>query len=99
MWSSLRLEYEGASVQLYCRAEGYPAPKCNWRYLDYGAPIEDDDVHQILPNGDLLITDIAWSKNMGDYFCRCENNGGYDEISTFLYPVSIIQLVSMMQKT
>lgn len=86
LWTALRLEYEGASVQLYCRADGFPAPKCSWRYLDNGAPIVDDANHEILPNGDLLIKDISWLENMGDYYCRCENSAGIDEISTFLYP-------------
>ena len=44
---------------------------------------------QILPNNDLLISSIDWMKNMGDYFCRCSNEAGVDEQSTFLYPVSM----------
>jgi len=45
-------------------------------------------MHKLLPNGDLLISEISWTENMGDYYCACENEAGVDEVSTFLYPVS-----------
>lgn len=86
--TKVRVEFQGAPVQLFCRAEGYPAPSCNWRYSDQGAPIVDDDQYKILPNGDLLINEISFMKNMGDYFCSCENEAGIDEASTFLYPTT-----------
>ena len=47
LWTSVRLELEGTTVQLFCRAEGYPAPKCSWRYSEYGDEIVDDDQHQV----------------------------------------------------
>lgn len=30
MWTSQRLEYEGNDAQLFCRAEGSPAPSLAW---------------------------------------------------------------------
>ena len=51
---------------------------------------------QILPNNDLLISSIDWMKNMGDYFCRCSNEAGVDEQSTFLYPVSITNIITLL---
>ncbi|XP_052773953.1 zwei Ig domain protein zig-3-like [Mya arenaria] len=86
LWTAVRVEFESAPVQLFCRADGYPAPTCTWRYTDEGKPIEDDEHHKLLPNGDLLIGQISWRRNMGDYYCMCENESGVDEISTFLYP-------------
>lgn len=74
-------------MQLFCRAEGYPKPSCAWRYSELGETIKDDEMHKLLPNGDLLINEISWN-NMGDYYCACENEAGVDEVSTFLYPVS-----------
>ena len=34
MWTSHRLEIQGADVQLFCRAAGNPAPKIMWFYVD-----------------------------------------------------------------
>lgn len=86
LWTAVRVEFQGASVQLFCRAEGYPAPKISWRYSEEGAPLEDDETHTILPNGDLLLKDINFRDNMGEYYCTAENEAGIDEVSTFLYP-------------
>ncbi|XP_053406850.1 zwei Ig domain protein zig-4-like [Mercenaria mercenaria] len=88
LWTAVRVEFTGAAVQLFCRAEGYPAPTISWRYSAQGEKIEDDDSHTILPNGDLLIKHITFMQNMGDYYCTAENEAGIDEVSTFLYPTS-----------
>lgn len=88
LWTAVRLELEGKAVQLFCRAEGYPAPQCSWRYSEYGEELSHDDQHKVLPNGDLLINNIDWMENMGNYFCRCSNSAGSDEQSTFLYPTT-----------
>ncbi|KAL4232283.1 Roundabout 1 [Mactra antiquata] len=87
LWTSVRLEFQGAPVQLFCRADGYPAPVCQWKYTEVGLPIVDDDEFKLLPNGDLLINTISW-ENMGDYYCTCENEAGVDQVSTFLYPTA-----------
>lgn len=92
LWTALRVEFQGAAVQLFCRAEGYPTPTCNWRYSEFGEPITDDETHKILPNGDLLIDKIMFEQHMGDYYCTCENRAGIDEVSTFLYPVGFHHL-------
>ena len=52
-------------------------------------------MNQVLSNGDLLIRNISW-KDMGSYTCSCTNDTGVDEISTFLYPVSIRLLALML---
>lgn len=88
LWTSVRLELEGTAVQLFCRAEGFPAPKCSWRYSEYGEEISHDHQHKVLPNGDLLIKNIDWLTNMGEYYCRCSNEAGADQQSTFLYPTA-----------
>lgn len=90
LWTAVRVEFQGASVQLFCRAEGYPTPQVSWRYSAEGAKIENDENHTVLPNGDLLIKDINFRDNMGEYYCTAENEAGVDEVSTFLYPVSTI---------
>ncbi|KAL3863626.1 hypothetical protein ACJMK2_005376 [Sinanodonta woodiana] len=90
LWTALRLEIEGATVQLLCRAEGYPKPEITWKDSN-GKEMKGNDpegLYEILPNGDLLIKDITWARNMGDYFCHAKNNVGRDEVSTFLYPTS-----------
>lgn len=55
-------------------------------------------MNQVLSNGDLLIRNISW-KDMGSYTCSCTNDTGVDEISTFLYPVSIRLLALMLVHT
>ncbi|XP_060590906.1 zwei Ig domain protein zig-4-like [Ruditapes philippinarum] len=88
LWTAVRVEFSGAPVQLYCRAEGYPKPEVSWRYSEQGPKIENDENYTVLPNGDLLIKNINFMENMGDYFCTAENESGIDEVSTFLYPTS-----------
>ncbi|XP_012937103.1 zwei Ig domain protein zig-4 [Aplysia californica] len=86
MWSTTRLEYQGAKVQLFCRAEGVPEPRITW-YDPSGKPItEDEDRYRLAKNGDLILRDISWFENMGRYTCEADNGYGTDSADTFLYP-------------
>lgn len=41
---------------------------------------------QLLPSGDLFISEISWD-DMGTYTCVAQNNLGSDKVESFLYPV------------
>ncbi|BFY98868.1 hypothetical protein BsWGS_01908 [Bradybaena similaris] len=85
MWTVSRLEYENSKVQLFCRAEGNPAPTITWYDRD-NKPIESDENYRIARNGDLIIRDVTWLENMGAYTCVADNGFGTDTATTFLYP-------------
>lgn len=85
MWTSARLEYESGKVQLYCRAQGTPAPTITW-YDVNNKPVQDDDTYKIARNGDLIINRISWFENMGTYTCEADNGFGTDSARAFLYP-------------
>ncbi|XP_061180459.1 zwei Ig domain protein zig-4-like [Saccostrea echinata] len=85
-WTSLRIETMGESAQLYCRAEGSPAPQISW--LDKNGqeiPMENDK-YKILENGDLLIKRLTWSQR-GNYECRASNRKGEDSQKIYIYPL------------
>ncbi|CAH1785072.1 unnamed protein product [Owenia fusiformis] len=87
MWTSQRLEKQGADVQLYCRGDGHPAPTVQWidnngNHINPGRGGKE----QVLENGDLLIKNIQWLENMGNYKCKVENEYGSETVETFLYP-------------
>jgi len=44
---------------------------------------------QLLSNGDLLISDVAWPDNMGLYYCKVQNNVSSQVVDMFVYPVCI----------
>jgi hypothetical protein len=86
MWTVQRLEFEGADVQLFCRASGTPLPRITW-YDKQGQEITtNDNQYTLLDNGDLLIRGVSWENNMGSYRCGANNGHGRDEVSIFLYP-------------
>ncbi|ESO82624.1 hypothetical protein LOTGIDRAFT_108898, partial [Lottia gigantea] len=88
LWTKNRIEFEDATVQLYCRAEGTPAPKITW-FNNHGKMITDEDEeYKVADNGDLIIKDISWMEHMGEWTCQAENPYGIDRKETFLYPVS-----------
>ena len=47
MWTAERLEFEGADVQLFCRADGHPAPTITW-YDRRGAVIGSNEEQYIV---------------------------------------------------
>lgn len=85
-FTTLRMETMGEPAQLYCRAEGSPAPQVSW--VDkHGQEIPtENDKYKILENGDLLIKRLTWSQ-MGNYECRASNRKGEDSQKIFIYPL------------
>ena len=47
MWTSQRLEVEGADVQLFCRATGYPKPTVSWEDREGNALEGATDQYQV----------------------------------------------------
>jgi hypothetical protein len=88
MWTVSRIELENNIVQLFCRATGNPQPNIVW--LDtHGNPIENDDYYSLASNGDLVIRDITWLENMGQYTCVADNGFGNDKTHAFVYPTTL----------
>lgn len=85
LWTSNRIEKSGATIQLFCRAEGYPSPKITWKTPKRKIITEDDPGYELLSNGDLLIRDVQW-RHMGVFTCVTENEAGTDMKTTFVYP-------------
>ncbi|XP_064603357.1 zwei Ig domain protein zig-4-like [Liolophura sinensis] len=88
LWTANRIEMEGADVQLFCRATGYPKPVITWVDIEGNLVQKGDDRYKILSNGDLLIHKISWKKNLGVYNCIATNPTGTDKTETFLYPTT-----------
>lgn len=88
MWTSHRFELENSDVQLFCRADGDPAPTITW--LDHnGVTVKNDSrQYEVLSNGDLLIRQVSWANNMGLYRCVADNVADSDQVGTFLYPTT-----------
>lgn len=88
LWTSLRLEQMGESVQVFCRSEGFPSPQVEWfdsnntKILPTSSQFND---FEILENGDLLIKRLQW-KHMGTYKCSASNGEGSDTQEIFIYP-------------
>ncbi|XP_021350717.1 zwei Ig domain protein zig-2-like [Mizuhopecten yessoensis] len=85
LWTSNRVEKSGATIQLFCRAEGFPKPRITWRTPSRKEISESDPGYGLLPNGDLLIRNVRWS-HMGVFTCIADNGSGADTKSTFVYP-------------
>ncbi|XP_060075785.1 zwei Ig domain protein zig-3-like [Ylistrum balloti] len=85
-WTSNRLEKRGATIQLFCRAEGFPTPRITWKTPDLQIISEEDLGYELLPNGDLLIRNVQWAQHMGVFTCIAENDSGKDKKITFVYP-------------
>lgn len=91
MWTTMMLDFEGANSVLFCRAEGNPPPAITW-FDPEDHHITSSGSHNqylITENGDLVIRDITWSKNMGLYKCYAQNVHGSDRVETFLYPTTL----------
>ncbi|XP_050399289.1 zwei Ig domain protein zig-2 [Patella vulgata] len=88
LWTSARLEFEDATVQLYCRAEGKPQPKITWFDRNGKVITDGDEGYKVADNGDLIIKQISWMEHMGLWKCRAENANGVDTKETFLYPTA-----------
>jgi len=85
MWTEGRFERIGASVQLYCRARGNPAPTVQW-VGENGRSIITDSTYELLPNGDLLIKNTSDpEKTSGLYSCVVTNDFGQDKVDSFFY--------------
>lgn len=77
---------QGADLQLPCVALGNPAPTIYW--TDPHNNILNSVRHQISANGELTISDLAWS-DMGEYTCVAQSPEGRDEVTSFVYPVMV----------
>lgn len=88
MWTLARLEYEESTVQIFCRASGYPEPSITW-YDWRNHTLAGNGQFNIVVNGDLVIRDLSWEKNMGVYRCVAENELGSDSSESFLYPTPL----------
>lgn len=86
MWTGQRLEFEGTTVQLFCRAEGQPTPTVYWMDRERNPIQENTHKYKVLDSGDLLIFNVNWSTDMGQYLCVAKNNIGQDVVDIFLYP-------------
>ncbi|CDW53468.1 I-set domain containing protein [Trichuris trichiura] len=95
MWTDFRFEVIGASVQLFCRASGYPEPIIKWYRRD-GKEIVNVDGFNVLDNGDLLIRHGTW-EDAGLYFCKASNDYGVSESQTFYYPTAVSKLVILLR--
>jgi len=86
MASTSRLEFQGATVQLFCRAEGSPAPTITWRG-PWGKTLENDGENYVIrDNGDLIIKNLSWKEHMGLFKCEVTNGYGHDSAKAFVYP-------------
>lgn len=85
MWTGNRLEMEGNTVRLFCRATGYPEPLVVWFDPEENL-VFDSEKYQVTDTGDLIIRHISWHDDMGEYKCVAENQLGADIAETFLYP-------------
>lgn len=90
MWTTMMLDFEGTNTVLFCRADGNPPPSITW-FDPEDRHITSSSSHNqylITENGDLVIRDLAWTKNMGLYKCYAQNVHGSDRVQTFLYPTT-----------
>lgn len=85
MWTGSRLEMEGNTVRLFCRSTGYPEPLVVWFDPEENI-VFDSEKYQVTDTGDLIIRQISWHDDMGEYKCVAENQLGADIAETFLYP-------------
>lgn len=87
MWTEYRLEFEGATIQLFCRATGNPPPTVFWMDRN-NQPIHpgNSQKYRLLENGDLMIFNVRWSTDMGQYLCVAKNDNGQDIVDIFIYP-------------
>ncbi|CAG0922865.1 unnamed protein product, partial [Notodromas monacha] len=45
-------------------------------------------------NGDLVIANLNF-EDMGEYTCRVENDAGFDEVTTFVYPFAMFRVIGV----
>ncbi|XP_037939205.1 neural/ectodermal development factor IMP-L2 [Teleopsis dalmanni] len=81
----LHLDLVGSNIMLPCKVHSRPRAEVFWMNGE-GKLIEQNHRYKILPNGDLLISDIKW-EDMGGYKCIARNIHGKDTADTFIYPV------------
>lgn len=81
----MHLDLEGSNIVLPCKVHARPRAEVFWMNVE-GKLIEQNHRFKVLPNGDLLISDIKW-EDMGTYKCIARNSVGKDTADTFIYPV------------
>ena len=73
MWTAVRLENEGSTVQLFCRANGWPVPKISWYKISTRGKLQSL-LHSnfcqqykviILPLSRLSVNNIIWKSIKG----------------------------------
>uniref|UniRef100_A0AB40DP27 Ecdysone-inducible protein L2 n=1 Tax=Drosophila simulans TaxID=7240 RepID=A0AB40DP27_DROSI len=79
------LDLMGSNIQLPCRVHARPRAEVTWLNNE-NKEIVQGHRHRVLPNGDLLISEIKW-EDMGNYKCIARNVVGKDTADTFVYPV------------
>jgi len=89
MWTSYRVEREGPTAQLFCRARGSPQPVITWmaETEDGTEPMPLDKRNfEVLPNGDLLIRDTTVCIVEGcGFLCTASNRFGSDTVDSYIY--------------
>jgi len=97
MWTDVRFEHEGASVQLFCRALGNPKPKIEWYHFESDGSTDEaaqnlqyiddtDSRFEKLANGDLLVKHLQHFATDFSFVCKADNGFGSDKESPFVIP-------------
>ncbi|XP_054733285.1 neural/ectodermal development factor IMP-L2 isoform X1 [Anastrepha obliqua] len=81
----LHLDLVDSNILLPCKVHARPRAEVFWMNGE-GKLIEQNHRFKVLPNGDLLISNIQW-EDMGAYRCIARNALGKDTADTFVYPV------------
>jgi len=85
LWRPTLMVETGKSIALPCRSSSLGIVR-TWTDTD-GRAVDSSGHRDILPNGDLLLTQVSWS-DMGEYTCTVSNQSGSASVKSFLYPLA-----------
>jgi hypothetical protein len=54
---------------------------------------------KVLSTGDLLVKNLDFSENMGNYVCKAQNVNGFDKAESFLYPLAPVCSNEILKKS